>query len=92
MARARLRNIGQVVVDSGTIVICDPCNGQLAAEAIDAVDHSQQHFGFGPPVLELGVILQTAVGDGTYDVYAEFGPHPWGLDEQVIRRVEIRFY
>jgi len=65
-AIVRYELVGNVAVDSGRVIICDPCN---ASELNYDRDASKQNGQLGSIV---GVIHDTATGDGVYPVFAEW--------------------
>lgn len=98
--------IGEVGVDSGQLVICDPCyinhegnhrelndydymlkkraesgNGDLnRAEKYLQLKYDLGHDG-------LGVVFDSGLGDGVYDVYATIGKaNGWG---ERIKKIEV---
>ena len=73
--------IGEVGVDSGMLVICDPCyitndkkkekelnDYDLLLSKIDDKHTNQLNYDHGHP--GLGVRFDTMVGDGTFDVFS----------------------
>lgn len=71
--------IGHVAVDTGHIVISDPCQARNAANAWD--DYGQAGFEGAIPVItadnwgpdhQAAVFTTTGIGDGYYDVHARF--------------------
>ena len=64
--------LGEVGVDSGALMISDPCNADmvsrwLGGEVAPQSREPQMNFPMGHP--GLGVQAGTAYGDGTYKVY-----------------------
>jgi hypothetical protein len=57
------KRIGQVGVDSGTVVIADPCY-------VDKLNYDENPRSTGPYPAIYGVISQSGYGDGRYPVYA----------------------
>ena len=62
--------LGEVGVDSGTLMISDPCYSHMVTEWVNGdgmFDDNQMNYPMGHP--GLGVQARTAYGDGTYKVY-----------------------
>lgn len=83
--------IGRVGVDSGNIIILDPCyikhhealtNPEKWGDFVKA-----RHAGENPPALEIfdGIVSRTNYGDGSYPVYVTFD------DEGKPTKLEIDF-
>ena len=77
--------IGWVSVDSGTVIVTDPCyvdEGFSYDEMHEKWgDFNNTHIS-GPR--DLGVVVQTAWGDGSYPVYAE-------IQQGRVMRVTVEF-
>lgn len=92
--------IGHVGVDSGQIVIVDPCIlsqlvQQNAYDLSCEVTTSRHLAGkvcieFEGKPIEMGVAARAGDGDGTYPVYAEYGLSGLG-NWQIIKRIIIEF-
>jgi hypothetical protein len=88
--------IGVVGVDSGQLIVCDPCylkdqKSLTDYEGICALPNSkfkQLLYNLGHP--GAGVAFDTGIGDGIYEVWAEIGDAGDGWGER-IRKVEIIF-
>ena len=89
--------IGEVGVDGGMLMVCDPCYiDNISNDEIDKLifgedegsmewkQHGQLNYSNGHA--GLGVIFQSGFGDGMYDVIATFGRTDWGFR---IKKVEI---
>jgi len=77
--------LGWVSVDSGTVIITDPCyvdEGFSYDDMHKAWGDFKQNAIKGPE--GLGVVVQTAWGDGSYPVYAE-------IQGDRVMRVTIEF-
>lgn len=65
----RWKKIGSVGVDSGRVLIVDPCYAKDAAKYIalgpEPCDEHQYYFEAGPPC---AVVSSTGVGDGIFPV------------------------
>ncbi len=82
--------IGQVHIDSGTILLCDPCQTQHGTNfmeiAIAKLDGNDDPHQVGEGV---GVLAPTGLGDGAYNVEALIGEvEGWGERTKEIR---VRF-
>jgi hypothetical protein len=53
-------HIGDVGVDTGTVMICDPCNAEEIKDQLDVIDAG------------LGVLVKSGDGDGIYPVFARY--------------------
>jgi hypothetical protein len=85
LLKAEWRTIGEVCVDSGHLIICDPCRGE---------EPSQQWFDSDMDLNEcarkgirtwqltgdrncpIAVVVQTGLGDGFYEVEARYETDP----------------
>jgi len=81
--------IGTVAVDSGTIVITDPC---YADRAVDLFDRMDPMGKIAMDIDGLSLLVGGFGGDGVYDIYAEV--ETWVHEGQLIprvRRVTVEF-
>jgi hypothetical protein len=81
--------LGTVAVDTGRLLLADPCYVQTPG--IDAVTDTLLGPKPGVQMLDgMGLLFAAGFGDGTYDVYATLGTYTAGdrVDER-IKRVEI---
>lgn len=104
MKNKRVR-IGIVGVDSGQLVVCDPCyinhddeqkelndyETLLKKRGIDdnrvkgkTEKYTQLNYDKGHE--GLGVVFDTGLGDGVYEVYATIGETKWG---ERVKKVEV---
>ena len=81
--------IGRVFIDSGTILLCDPCRLQKD------IDFMQEAMAMGNVLRyrQIGdntaVLSRTGLGDGEYEVEANTGDVPgWGVR---VKEIRIRF-
>lgn len=76
MDKAGWVKIGEVMVDSGQLMLIDPCyvDGRDDFHKIDvgAVGEMTIARMFGQVHHNLGVAFESGYGDGTYPVYAQF--------------------
>lgn len=89
--------IGTVVVDSGQILICDPCRITAKTLQYDTLLQDRENApnelymqvnnDFGVP--GTGVVFNSGLGDGTYEVWAIIGPAT--DDRNCIKSIEINF-
>jgi len=82
--------IGQVHIDSRTILICDPCRTQHGTNfmeiAIAKLDGNDDPHQVGEGV---GVLAPTGLGDGVYNVEALIGEvRDFG---EMIKEIRVRF-
>lgn len=87
-----MKKIGTVVVDTGRLVICDPCNiKNLSPDDLqkDGSIESADHQIVNEHNAEVAVMLQTGDGDGTYHVFAETEMDELG--QEIIREIRIQF-
>lgn len=70
--------VGHVDVDSGQVILTDPCYVDEGFSYDEMLKGWGAHFGGDverehamPGPRDLGVVVQTAWGDGSYPVYAE---------------------
>jgi hypothetical protein len=90
------QTIGQVVVDSGTVIIGDPCNvGEAVEEWIGIIKSRAIDFnelacrGIRAHQIANAVIADSGMGDGIYDVEARYEDiGEWG---KRIAEIRIRF-
>lgn len=68
--------IGQVAVDTGTIIIADPCNAKDIT--VDTIIEAEEKGSTGQIGEFAGVFTSTGLGDGIYDVYALHTETPFG--------------
>jgi hypothetical protein len=80
LATGRYELVGHVGVDSGTVVIIDPCY----ADRIDLERDVQDSLN-GELKDAFGIIHATAMGDGIFPVFAEY------VDDQ-LQSLTIRFW
>lgn len=66
------RFLGWVGVDSGSVVICDPCYADRAGGPDEWIEATSNEISGGPLANALGVISVTHMGDGVYPVFAEY--------------------
>jgi hypothetical protein len=62
--------LGEAGVDSGALMISDPCNSRMVTEWVNGdgmFDDNQMNYPMGHA--GLGVQARTAFGDGVYKVY-----------------------
>ncbi|GAG02061.1 unnamed protein product [marine sediment metagenome] len=101
-SRDRLVKIGAVAVDSGQLVIHDPCyetdiTNEKVKEAMLATcpkdaprdfNHTAKYaeLCFMPGRTGAGVVFSSGFGDGCYDVWATIGPTDWG---ERVKKVEV---
>lgn len=84
--------IGRVGVDSGQLMIIDPCNieNQDVGEQIMGITNNENQAGqlkYNMGHDGLGVVFSSGLGDGKYDVYATYHDlEDWG---ERITKVEI---
>ena len=91
------RTIGEVCVDSGSIVICDPCRADKASDWWQGVATGEWPLGNYKHEAELkgengdplAVALHTGIGDGWYAVEARYEQHPF-MGKRVAE-IRIRF-
>jgi len=62
--------IGECLVDSGQIMIIDPCYVDDGLDYQELIKITLDEKGYG--AFEGGVVTRTLWGDGTYPVHAEF--------------------
>lgn len=65
---------GTVGIDSGHVLIADPCYAPRLSKEFEVTILSQDAFGIGavPQAgVNLGVVAQTGLGDGIYDVWVK---------------------
>jgi len=81
--------IGRIFIDSGTILLCDPCRLQ------NDIDFMQEAMAMGNVLRyrQIGdntaVLSRTGLGDGEYEVEANTGDVPgWGVR---VKEIRIRF-
>lgn len=81
----RVVHLGSVAVDSGHLMIADPCyvlKGQEWDDACDAIVAPRQTHGVQLPHMATPfgkLIFESGLGDGIYDVEAVIGDVPgWG--------------
>jgi hypothetical protein len=100
----QLKLVGYVSVDSGTVVIVDPCylNYLVGDEAYDRIwavtetePAGQVYQEYDNDVerkgtWEIAVASRTAYGDGTYPVYAKYGQSPVS-GKSVVEQLVIDF-
>jgi hypothetical protein len=69
--KSRKVHIGDVAVDSGRIVVMDPCN---ADEVVEMIGHTEGPTCYrkGKLNMGIGVILPTGIGDGIYPLIAVY--------------------
>lgn len=65
-----MRKVGECSVDSGQIMIIDPCYVDEGLDYKEVCKISLSNKGYGE--FEGGFVTTTLWGDGTYPVYAEF--------------------
>jgi hypothetical protein len=96
-SKDRRIKIGTVGVDSGTLLICDPCyihgDNKIMDEITELMFNQDQHtekyvqLNHNALCSGKGVAFQSGLGDGSYDVFATIGKVPgWG---ERIKKVEI---
>ncbi|MGO1061087.1 hypothetical protein ACTL32_18395 [Planococcus sp. FY231025] len=79
--------IGQIGVDSGLIMIADPCSvkGAITEDGLAAMHcRTNNEYKSGPALSGFNLAFQPGNGDGLYDVYAKFD------DAGNIAKVEIK--
>ena len=101
--KSTIVKLGVVGVDSGQIMICDPCYIQsefISKEEVDfdenpaiyrhREDGSRWQFTFGtPPFKDNAVASTSGLGDGQYDVFAEIiEVEGWG---ERVKKVWVEF-
>jgi hypothetical protein len=87
---SRFIHIGDIAVDTGRIVVADPCRVDEVMEAIGGA-FDPTCYREGKLELGTGVVLPTGVGDGIYPVFAEYDdtfPSKFG---ERIARITIEF-
>lgn len=79
--KSKWETVGQVCVDSGTIVICDPCHldksdidEQIEIYCSGSDTTRQLNVAGDEGDIESGVLLSTGYGDGFYDVEIRKSP------------------
>ena len=83
MSKQKWRTIGEVCVDSGTIVICDPCNAEEARErwrdrcmTVDlnecAIKGIRTWQATNERDCPIAVVADSGLGDGVYAVEARY--------------------
>lgn len=87
----RTVHLGEVAVDSGTLMITDPCYAGLATgNWMDEVRDISTSPTMSVPFRE-GVAFMSGLGDGIYDVEAVMGDvHGWGdrIKQVIITLIE----
>jgi hypothetical protein len=93
--RDRRVRIGVVGVDSGQILICDPCNIGVKELDYDTLLRNRavapnEHFiqinnDYGFPII--GVVSDFGIGDYAYEVWATIGP--LGEHGERVKKIEI---
>ena len=82
---------GELVIDSAEMVLMDRWLLEEVPDYIDVPDEEQ--LDYAPIVndlgVELGAILRTGIGDGTYPIEVRFEDTPFG---RRIVEVRIRFW
>ena len=70
-------HIGDIAIDSGRLVMVDPCRIQEVADTANAaLDVVCIRKDFSPTVnMGIGVVLPTGLGDGIYPVIAHYETH-----------------
>ena len=90
------KTIGEVCIDSGTIMLCDPCRADEVSGWWD--DYCERtDLNKSPDSVEIngrkdfpiGVITRTGIGDGCYAVEARYEQHPF-MGKRVAE-IRIRF-
>jgi hypothetical protein len=90
------KTIGEVCIDSGTIMLCDPCRADEVSGWWD--DYCERtDLNKSPDSKEInvrkdfpiGVITRTGIGDGCYAVEARYEEHPF-MGKRVAA-IRIRF-
>ncbi|RJX17707.1 MAG: hypothetical protein C4570_07840 [Ammonifex sp.] len=97
--------LGRAAVDSGQLMICDPCyigshwkhgnNGGLGGGSYQECCEATQGNNQGGPVIDslggkLAVAFTSGLGDGVYEVWADIQDVPdWG---ERITEVRIKLY
>jgi hypothetical protein len=70
----RHKQIGAIAIDSGQLLLVDPCNVELAAQAAEggSAIASKTHLTFPlSSSVDGAILITTGYGDGLYPVYAE---------------------
>jgi hypothetical protein len=62
------KKIGQVAIDSGSLLLCDPCN---AAEQAGLIINAYEQGRRPQYNTVLATLTETGLGDGIYDVMAK---------------------
>lgn len=93
--RLKKQKIGSFAVDSGTVVICDPCNAKSASDFSDRAEFVEEMFEregatgtteqLFPNGVPAAVFSTTGIGDGIYPVFAHRD------EEGTIVRITIEF-
>jgi len=79
MKKRKTRQVGQVCVDTGQVVIVDPC--LLAKQGNEKELFEECCFrtlakkGAGPVFNRMAVVSETGYGDGFYPVFATYDEH-----------------
>jgi hypothetical protein len=90
------KTIGEVCVDSGRMMLCDPFSANEASDWWDGY-RERTDFNKSPASVEIngtkdfpiGVITSTGFGDGRYAVEARYVETPsWGI---LVAEIRIRF-
>ena len=91
------RTIGEVCVDTGHIVICDPCNvedasGRWMDSDLDLNDCAKKDIRAWELTNDhdcpIAAVVQTGLGDGVYEVEARYETSEWG---KRIAEIRIKF-
>jgi hypothetical protein len=79
--------IGQIHIDSGNIMVCDPC--QFYSD-IHPLEETWDKGGYGHQIGEgIAVLALTGLGDGAYNVEALIGEvEGWG---ERMKEIRVRF-
>lgn len=63
--------IGEVCIDSGQLMLCDPCHADVQSDPDDFGEHCIVNDHDVP----IAVFTSTGLGDGIYPVYATYCPN-----------------
>jgi hypothetical protein len=100
MCKQEWRTIGEVCVDSGSIMICDPINASEAEHRtkhlFNSIDLNEcakkdvrSHEIFNASEAPIAVVAESGLGDGIYEVEARYEDcEEWG---KRIAEIRIRF-
>jgi hypothetical protein len=88
--------LGWVTVDSGHIVISDPCNVDIARQRfegdLEKGSWPELYQSFGNEWTDLGVIFQPGFGDGSYPIYGRLVADLADPRREKIRSVLLEFF